>query len=90
MISEKTTVKIEYLGHFMDLTGQSCDTIETSTNLRQAYHEVLSYLHRQYGIEPPMIMLLGDKHITGAIKQRGDEPLHPQDVFKVIPFMSGG
>lgn len=86
----KTCVKIEYFGHFIDLAGKASELFETSSDLRQAYTELLDYLKKSYAIGPPFILMIGNQHILGALKKRGDLPLGPDEVFRLIPFMSGG
>ena len=83
-------VRIEYNGHYASKAGKLAEMIETSSDLVQAYHEIVQYFLDAYAITPPFILMLGNKHIEGAIRQRKEVPLNSDDVFKLIPFLSGG
>lgn len=83
-------VKIEYHGRYRNLTGVESEMIELPLLLPQAYENLRNYVRDKYAINPPYIMMINNMNIIGALKKDRNYLLKEEDIFKIIPFISGG
>lgn len=82
------TVKIEYLGGYAARTGVKTEELSVNENIEDAYRDLIKYLKEKHDIQPPFVLMHGNMHIIGAVKS--NIPVKPGDVFKILPFLSGG
>lgn len=84
------TVTVEYFGRYMNTTGRKTELLQVPPTLSNAYEKIQEYLSEKYGIVPPYIIMANNMSIIGALKKDKDMRLTENDVFKLVPFISGG
>ena len=81
-------IKLEYYGRYAAKAGLKNEEVSVSENIAATYEHLVKYLKEKYGFEPPFVLMLNNMHIIGAVKE--NIRLKDGDVFKLLPFMSGG
>lgn len=83
-------IVIEYFGWYAEKAGKNSETLRVSSRLSEAYDTITGHVMQTYGMNPPYIMLLGNKHIQHVLKRQSNLVLNGNEVFKILPFLSGG
>ncbi len=86
----KVVIYLEYYGEYKRQTGKMNEELIVSSALAEAYPQIMNHIKEAYGLMPPFVMMMGNAHIAGVLKYRGDEPLKDGTVFKFLPSISGG
>jgi molybdopterin converting factor small subunit len=79
---------IQYNGKYQTKTGIQSEEVIIKEDIKEACHEIQEYLLRSYRIEPPYLLMVRDMHMIGAVKK--NLKLADGDIFRVMPFLSGG
>jgi molybdopterin converting factor small subunit len=89
-VDEVVSVTLEFHGRFRQMAGADRESVPVPPALAEAVSAVGSYVRERYGITPPYIMMVNNRHVVGAMKQEGARPLTESDVFRLLPVISGG
>jgi len=89
-VDEAVAVTLEYHGRFRQMAGADREVVPVPPTLAEAVSAVGGYVQERYGITPPYIMMINNRHVVGAMKHEGARPLKESDVFRLLPVISGG
>ncbi|MBS4023235.1 MAG: hypothetical protein KGZ79_12585 [Dethiobacter sp.] len=84
------SVYLEFTGYYAKLIKGKQTQIRVNTKLTVAVKEIQQYL-RGYGIrDSSYILMLGEKNAIYPSKEAENIDLVEGDIFRVVPFISGG
>ncbi len=89
-MKEKIEVGIEFYGQFSRIAGKKLDRAEVTPVLKDSVKDITSYLDETYAIRQGFVIMLNESSIIGALKKDENRRLSEDDVFKIIPAVSGG
>jgi len=85
-----TKVEVVFIGRYATQLNISSEYVCVHSDISQGCNDVQKHLENKYNILPPYMLLINGIHSISACRTNPDTLLKDGDVFKLIPYISGG
>jgi len=89
MTGEKIEVEIIVTGYLKSICGFEKETLSVPQGCPEAFRYVSMWLNDKFDIKPSSVyMMFNDKNANDNVFS--DQSVKHGDIFRILPFMSGG
>ncbi len=89
-MEDHINVEIKYRGYFTQSVGSKEELLNVPVSLKDATKEISRYLKEDRGFKYPFTLVLNGRNTVLILKDSTDFTLKQNDVFQVVPVISGG